>query len=98
MLGHVGNAFEGRLPDNKFTDSIIFSPKREACHTQSSSFLKPSAASRYFRKDVKWASFGDSHVVEPTYALAKKLEKNNLGILHLSFSGCPPALLFEVNV
>ncbi len=98
MLGYVGNGFEGRLPDNKFTDSIIFSPKREACHTQGSSFLKPSAACRYFRKDVKWASFGDSHVVEPTYALAKKLEKNNLGILHLSFSGCPPALLFEVNV
>lgn len=98
VLGHVGNGFKGRFPENKFTDSIKFSPKREACHTQGDSFLKPSAACRYFEKDVKWASFGDSHIVEPTYALAKQLEENNLGILHLSFSGCPPALLFDVNV
>lgn len=98
VLGHVGNGFEGRFPDNKFTASIKFSPKREACHTQGRAFLKPSAACRYFGKEVKWASFGDSHVVEPTYALAKRLETNDLGILHLSFSACPPALLFDVNV
>jgi peptidoglycan/LPS O-acetylase OafA/YrhL len=68
------------------------SPKREACHTSGPDFLEPAKACRYFRDKVTWAVLGDSHAVEPAYALAQTLERQGEGLLHLSFSACPPAL------
>jgi hypothetical protein len=55
-------------------------------------------ACRYFGKNITWASFGDSHTVETAFALAKLLEHDDQGLVHLSFSGYPPALLFDVKV
>lgn len=46
---------------------------------------------------ITWAFFGDSHTVEPAYAFARKLETSDVGLVHLSFSGCPPALLLEAS-
>jgi hypothetical protein len=59
---------------------------------------QPDQACRYFGRNITWAGFGDSHVVEPLHALAKKLEVHGEGLIHLTFSACPPALLFETDL
>jgi len=93
LLGYINNGFSQRY--NSYSSSIQYSPKRESCHTKGNDFLKPENACKYFSNNVTWATFGDSHTVELAYTLAKRLEKHNAGLLQLSFSGCPPALLFE---
>ncbi|WP_207061211.1 acyltransferase family protein [Motiliproteus sp. SC1-56] len=97
--GHVFDGYESRFDQRyqRYLDTATFSPKRRQCHTVGENYLKPDRACTYFSSDVSWAIFGDSHMVEPAYALAKMLEGANKGLLHLSFSGCPPALLFGVK-
>ncbi len=97
LSGHILKGFEGRFNEIHYLETAQFSPKRKECHTKGENYLKPENACKYLGNKVTWASFGDSHTVEPAYALAEMLEKNNNGLLHLSFSGCPPALLFEVK-
>ncbi|TVO74821.1 acyltransferase family protein [Sedimenticola selenatireducens] len=97
LSGHLYQGFQGRFANNIYTETIQPSPKRKECHTKGADYLSPDVSCRYFENNVTWASFGDSHIVEPTYALSKILEQDGKGLLHLSFSGCPPALLFEVK-
>ncbi|GAB3108503.1 acyltransferase family protein [Pseudomaricurvus hydrocarbonicus] len=97
LSGYYWDGFKGRIGEPLYLDTAQFSPKRKTCHTKGHDYLKPENACQYFGSDVAWASFGDSHIVEPTYALAQLLDRDDKGLLHLSFSGCPPALLFEVN-
>ena len=98
LAGHFYKGFEARFDMPRYTDSIKFSPKREECHTTGENYRRPSEACKYFGEKITWASFGDSHTVEPAYALAKRLESNNEGLVQLSFSGCSPSLLFEVKL
>ncbi|MBT1064840.1 acyltransferase [Bowmanella sp. Y26] len=78
-------------------NTIQHSPKRNECHTDSSKYLRPQDACRYFSKPVKWAVLGDSHGVELAYALGEILAKQHQGLLHLTFSSCPPTLAQEVT-
>lgn len=71
------------------------SPMREKCHTSGEDYLAPNKACRYFYDNTTWAILGDSHGVEPAYALSEKLKDKKEGVLHLSFSGCPPSILNE---
>jgi len=98
LIGHFYKGFESRFDMPSYTDSIKFSPKRKECHSEVEKYLRPSEACKYFGEHITWASFGDSHTVEPAYALAKRLESYNEGLVHLSFSACPPSLLFEVKL
>ena len=77
--------------------SIKFSPKRKLCHYNGRNFEQPKNSCQYFGKNVTWATFGDSHTVEPAYALAKALEPKDTGLLNLSFNGCVPSLFFDVK-
>jgi len=97
LSGHILNGYEGRFNNSAYLETAQFSPKRKECHTKGENYLKPESACKYLGSNITWASFGDSHTVEPAYALAKMLEKDGNGLLHLSFSGCPPALLFDVK-
>jgi len=100
ILGLIGvsqRGLQSRFVDNGYLKSIEFSPKRKACHYNGRNFELPENSCRYFGEKVNWATFGDSHTVEPAYALAKALEPDNIGLLHLSFSGCVPSLLFDVK-
>ena len=97
LCGHLGKGFDNRFASNVYTETIEFSPKRDECHTKGAAYLKPEQACRYFGNNISWASFGDSHTVEPAYALAKMLEQDGDGLLHLSFSGCPPAILVNMK-
>ncbi len=81
----------------QYDATIEHNPKRKQCHTKGKDYLHPTESCYYFNDNVTWASFGDSHTAEFAYALAKKLEPYNQGNRHLSFSGCPPALNFNVR-
>lgn len=96
LVGHFNHGFKQRFTSSVYTSTMLPSPKR-SCHTQGEHYLAPQDACRYFGSHNSWATLGDSHVVEPAFALAKKLEVYNQGLIHLSFKGCPPALLFEVK-
>ena len=97
LAGHLTKGFKARA-DVDYSASIRPSPKRNDCHQSFGERFDPEKACRYFGERITWAAFGDSHMVEPAYALAQKLEPDNEGVLHLSYSACPPALLFEVDV
>jgi len=97
LIGVAKRGFPARFGENTYMESIKFSPKRKACHYNRQNVELPENSCRYFGKNVTWATFGDSHTVEPAYALSKELETQDIGLLHLSFSGCVPALLFDVK-
>ncbi len=73
------------------------SPFRDQCHLHD---YKPPADSAcdFVADKAKWAVLGDSHSVELSYALAKRLEEQGEGLRQYSFSGCPPSLLQEVGM
>ena len=67
------------------------SPKRDDCHRSDPDAEEPGASCEYFSRNVKFATFGDSHAVELAYALAKRLRRYDLGMRHLSLSECAPS-------
>lgn len=97
LIGVSQRGFQSRFADSGYTESITFSPKRKECHYNGHNAEQPEDSCRYFGKHVTWATFGDSHTVEPAYALAKALAPQDIGLLHLSFSGCVPSLYFDVK-
>ncbi len=100
VAGHLNSGFPGRFDasSNQLAASATVSPKRATCHTEGLDYLKPSQACRYFLDDATWAVLGDSHGVEVAWALAEALKPSGHGVLHLTSSGCQPALGFESNV
>ena len=99
ILGIAGVATKGfsfRF-SNEYSKTIEHNPLRKECHTKGENYKKPQDACRYFGEKVTWATLGDSHVVEASYALAKALEPKGEGVVHLSFSNCAPSLLFEAS-
>lgn len=78
-------------------DTADPSPKRETCHTSGTDYLRPPEACRYFTEPARWASFGDSHTVELSWALARALEPHGTGLRHYSFSYCRPRLAQPEN-
>lgn len=75
--------------------TAVPSPMRDACHTTGTFYRAPKDACTYFTEPVTWAAIGDSHAVEPAYALAELLKPRHQGVLHLSFSSCGPAILYD---
>ncbi len=100
VAGHLRHGAPGRFDQasNQLAASAVGSPKRTGCHTEGLAYLKPGLACRYFAEHVTWAVLGDSHGVELAWALAEELKPNGRGVLHLTDSGCQPALTFESNV
>jgi len=101
VAGHLARGLPGRYSaeQNALVATAKASPRREACHQSLTSGPVPAEACRYFDGPASWAVFGDSHGVEIAYALAERLQRANAGsVLHLTASGCQPALGFESNV
>ncbi|WP_338040768.1 SGNH hydrolase domain-containing protein [Marinagarivorans cellulosilyticus] len=97
-LGLTGSYFKGyenRFSAPTYPATTLYSPKRNGCHTSGANYLKPDKSCQYQNGNLKWAVFGDSHIVEPAYALSQQLESKGESLLHLSFSGCPPVLLYD---
>lgn len=94
--GHLNGGFPQRFNPNQVavSESALVSPHRSTCHTDGLDYLKPESSCVYGGNDITWAVFGDSHAVELAAVLGDFLEASQQGVRHLSFSGCPPALLF----
>jgi peptidoglycan/LPS O-acetylase OafA/YrhL len=101
-FGGAGHLFKG-FPDRYDADTLAlnattaYSPQRDRCHTDGLNYLKPAVSCRYLGGPARWAVFSDSHGPEIAYALAEDLKPRGEGVLHLTFSGCQPALQFESN-
>jgi peptidoglycan/LPS O-acetylase OafA/YrhL len=91
MVIFLNNGFESRVDHSVLgiQKSALSSSYRERCHILS--YSSPKNACTYFNGDVSWAVFGDSHIVEIGYALAKRLESHQAALKHFSFSACPPS-------
>jgi peptidoglycan/LPS O-acetylase OafA/YrhL len=95
-IGFVGLQTNGFLEQRTSPEQFAMlltasaSPMRNACHATASNHKKPEDACEYFSGKPTWASFGDSHAVEISYALAEALSQRNQSVKHYSFSSCPP--------
>ncbi len=98
ILGTQDRENDTTVQDAPLITKPKYSPLRKKCHTEGINYIKPSSACTYFSKNVTWAALGDSHIVEPAYALAGELQNTNEGLLHLTFSGCPPLLTYKSNL
>ncbi len=99
IVGHLAQGFPGRYDAKTLALAATTepSPGRTRCHTDGLSYRKPEQACRYLGKKVDWALLGDSHSIETGYALAEHLKTRDEGLVHLSFSGCQPALTFTTT-
>ena len=70
---------------------IHSSPNRSSCHTGGADYLMPVSACKFNNVKSKWAVIGDSHGVELSYSLAKKMKKTEEGVVQYTFSGCIPS-------
>jgi peptidoglycan/LPS O-acetylase OafA/YrhL len=98
LYGH----FMGGLPDRyqsliSYADTMKPSPKRDICHSSDQNYIAPTDACSYLNNNISWASFGDSHTVEPAFSLSEILDEHGVGIRHHSYSGCPPALNYKIK-
>ena len=97
-LGIAGHLFGGvpsrfSAPQLALAATATRSPMRDRCHTEGLDYLAPAKACVYFEGPAHWAVLGDSHTVEIGYMLAERLRARGEGaVLHLSSSGCMPAL------
>jgi hypothetical protein len=85
LLLHFGNGFDSRLNYGENLITIEKSPKRDECHTV-------ETPCEFFDGPHKIATFGDSHVVELSYALAEHVKPYGYGVQQNSYSGCGPNL------
>ncbi|MDC0010734.1 acyltransferase [Porticoccaceae bacterium] len=89
-IGHINDGFEGRFSH----DSIALirtaepSPNRSECHhsMEESSLMK--APCTYFGVNPSVAVLGNSHGVELSYSLARKLSELNISLEQYTISGC----------
>lgn len=83
FLLHVNDGFKSRFSFIENYKMIEKSPLRQACHSV-------EIPCEFFEGTTKFATFGDSHVVELSYALAKHLQPYGHSVQQNSYSGCPP--------
>ncbi|WP_371187903.1 acyltransferase family protein [Thalassotalea maritima] len=87
----VNNGFLKLAPHHyqELIGKSVPSPYRDTCHI--GSYQEPSKSCEYFGENISWAILGDSHAVEIAYALADKLQSDEVGLKHFSYSGCIPS-------
>jgi len=85
LLLHANKGFIDRIQTDLDYNTIMASPLRSSCQGK----LNPC---EYFGEKVEWATFGDSHLFELTYALAEHLRARNIGVQQNTYSGCSPSI------
>lgn len=86
------NGLPERLGDNQaLLATALPSPLRQRCHNSETHKVDVQSGCEYFGEDVKVATFGDSHVVEISYALAEQLKPYNIGLKQFSYTACEPS-------
>ena len=88
LLLHFGNGFDSRLNYGENIITIEKSPKRDECHTV-------ETPCEFFEGTPKFATFGDSHVVELSYALAEHMQPYGYSVQQNSYTSCRPNIRKE---
>ncbi len=83
LVIHFNDGFKSRVDYGNKLSTLEKSPLRRECH----SVKEPC---EFFEDKISLATFGDSHVVELSYALAEYFLPFGYGIQQNSYSGCPP--------
>ncbi|MEZ5751830.1 MAG: acyltransferase family protein [Paracoccaceae bacterium] len=98
-IGHLQKGFPNRFDQQTLALAATAapSPRRAECHTEGVDYRRPSDGCIYGTGTPTWAVLGDSHGVELALALGETLGSRNQGLLHLTFSGCPPAIDFPYD-
>ncbi|MBY8978128.1 acyltransferase [Rhodobacteraceae bacterium NNCM2] len=102
LAGHWGKGFA----DWRFSPEQVRlfasarpSPLRKTCHVDAAKAPPPGEACTYFAGAAPtWAVIGDSHGVEIAHALGEYLAGQGESLVHLTASGCPPALGFATPI
>lgn len=94
-LGHLEEGLPNRFALTEIQRSYLNtnkpSPERDRCHGgEGEYFIAPEDSCQYGKGTARWAVLGDSHGVELAYSLAEELKHENVGIRHLTYSGCRP--------
>lgn len=100
LFGHFSEGLPERYHgyESYASDGPSYSPMRDSCHSSDNMYIKPSNSCTYpDGGNVSWAAFGDSHIVELSYAMSKILNEREQSISHHSYSGCPPALTYQAS-
>jgi peptidoglycan/LPS O-acetylase OafA/YrhL len=98
---HLTNGLPQRFSDDqvRLMSTAVRSPLRERCHFEGERPWPEQACQYPQDQPARWAVLGDSHNVELGWALSQRLAaRGDGGLLHLSASGCLPALEFMSNV
>lgn len=93
LFGSISQGYPNRYAGMQklSTETAVASPLRKDCHVEMWEYVAPSKSCTYHEGKISWVVFGDSHAVELAYALAETLKPSNIGLRHLSRSGCKPA-------
>lgn len=102
LLGHSNDGFMNRYSP-KFTSYLLGSddknPNQSQCVSNDVKYLPPnSACSIGDSENIKGVLLGDSHSDAAAYSLGNSLKKNNIGLKHMWYVGCPAILgLYRKN-
>jgi len=100
MWGHVTGGFAGfRLSAAQqilMESAIANQSARANCHAYDGKDISYQTACIWGRGRLDTASFGDSHTIEFSAALAKRLAAKGRRLKHLSKADCPPALGLDI--
>jgi len=99
-LSHIKNGFPERLPLKALqllSENAATPSRRHLCSASPGNFIPPPSEACIYNKEnlTTVALWGDSHSGAVADALADKLSSKNIGMLQLTFSGCPSALDFR---
>jgi peptidoglycan/LPS O-acetylase OafA/YrhL len=90
FTGYRSRGFEAErmTPAQQIVDAAAArNPRLEECHDLY--IREPQYMCTYNSPEATWATFGDSHVIELSYALAEVLKPHHIGLQQFSLSGNP---------
>jgi peptidoglycan/LPS O-acetylase OafA/YrhL len=94
-IGHLSNGFPGRFDEATMAYVAGVQPGRNPqydCNTGGLNFRNPDQSCVLGNKDaVVGALIGDSHADAIAHALADELDRRGLGMLQMTYGGCPPS-------
>jgi peptidoglycan/LPS O-acetylase OafA/YrhL len=90
FMGHISNGFDGRFSnfERQVINTASSNPLRTECHFPQETDSLQRDACVYFEGIPSVAILGNSHGVELAFALAVKLEKKGVSLVHHTMSGC----------
>lgn len=98
LVIHLSKGLPQRYGDVPYADSVQPSPKRHQCHSEGGSVPLDKACHLNGQQPSNWVVLADSHGVELSFELAKRLQPLHIGLTQYTLSSCPPALLHRLKM